>query len=227
MAHITPALFRFLADLREHNDRDWFAGQKSRYESDVLAPAMAFITAMGPELKAISPHFEAIAKRQGGSMFRIYRDTRFSKDKSPYKDHVGLHFRHAQSSRDVHAPGFYLHLAPGDVSVGAGMWQPDNATLGHVRDQIVADPDGWTSVSKAMAEANLAFFGDSLKRPPRGYDADHVHVDDLKRKSFAVMTSLEEAQVTGEEQVQQVAAIFGRSAPLVRFLCASQGLPFE
>ncbi|MEO0601677.1 MAG: TIGR02453 family protein [Myxococcota bacterium] len=225
---LSPALFRFIADLRDNNEREWFNANKKRYESEVLEPTLDFIRALEPELKEISPRFEAIAKRQGGSMFRIYRDVRFSKDKSPYKDHVGMNFRHEMASRDVHAPGFYLHLAPGNVMLGGGMWQPDSKSLGRIRNQIVSEADGWTGVRKALAEAGLELHGtDALKRAPKGFDADHEHIEDLKRKSFAAMTSLDETDVVGDEAVERVAEAFAQTAPLIRFLCESQDLPFD
>src|SRR5919112_754543 len=116
-ASFGPELFGFLAELRAHNDRDWFAANKERYEGDVLEPALAFIEDFEPHLRAISPHLRADARRVGGSLFRIYRDTRFSKDKTPYKTTAGIYFRHEQG-KDVQAPGFYLHLAPGEVFAG-------------------------------------------------------------------------------------------------------------
>src|SRR5262245_18610926 len=108
------ALFAFLSDLRQNNDRDWFAASKSRYERDCLEPALAFIEDFAVDLEAISPHFRADPRPVGGSLFRIYRDTRFAKDKTPYKTNIGIHFRHEAAS-NAYAPGFYLHLAPGEV----------------------------------------------------------------------------------------------------------------
>jgi uncharacterized protein (TIGR02453 family) len=103
-ASFSPELFSFLAELRANNNRDWFAANKDRYEEDLLEPALAFIAAFAPRLEKISPHFRAEARPSGGSLFRIYRDTRFSKDKSPYKTNVGIHFRHEQA-KDAYAPG--------------------------------------------------------------------------------------------------------------------------
>ncbi|MDZ4851199.1 MAG: TIGR02453 family protein, partial [Pirellulaceae bacterium] len=99
--------FKFLRDLAKHNDRDWFAENKQRYEDDVLAPSLAFIESMQPFVRKLSPYLTAIPKRVGGSLMRIYRDTRFSKNKTPYKTNVGIHFRH-EIGGDVHGPGFYL-----------------------------------------------------------------------------------------------------------------------
>src|SRR5687768_5522973 len=112
-----PELFGFLAELEQNNDRDWFTANKRRYEDDLLEPALAFIEDFEPHLRQISPHFRADARRTGGSLFRIYRDTRFSKDKTPYKTTAGFYFRH-ERYKEVRAPGFYLHLAPGDVFAG-------------------------------------------------------------------------------------------------------------
>ena len=89
-----PELFSFLEDLQANNDREWFAANRDRYEEHLLEPALAFIDAFAPRLEKISPHFRADARPSGGSLFRIYRDTRFSKDKRPYKTNVGIHFRH-------------------------------------------------------------------------------------------------------------------------------------
>jgi uncharacterized protein (TIGR02453 family) len=135
-------LFAFLRELRQHNDRNWFEAYKPRYETAVRIPALAFIEAMGPRLATISPHFRALAKKSGGSLMRVYRDTRFSKDKTPYKTNVGIQFRH-EAGRDVHCPGFYLHLEPGRCFLGAGIWRPDSKALRAIRDFIADNPGGW------------------------------------------------------------------------------------
>ena len=102
-------LFAFLVDLRENNDRAWFAANKARYERECLEPALAFIEDFAVDLETISPHIRADARPVGGSLFRIYRDTRFAKDKTPYKTHVGIYFRHARSA-DADTAGMYVHL---------------------------------------------------------------------------------------------------------------------
>src|ERR687888_1622679 len=135
-----PELFAFLEDLRANNNREWFAANKHRYEEHLLEPAIAFIDAFAPRLEKISPHFRADSRPSGGSLFRIYRDTRFSKDKSPYKTNLGIHFRH-ERAKDVDAPGYYLHIGPGEVFAGGGMWHPDSSTATRIREAIVADPD--------------------------------------------------------------------------------------
>ena len=110
--HFTSSLFTFLKDLDANNEREWFHEHKDRYLNSVQEPAMEFIIDFKPKLQQISPHFTAEAKTVGGSLFRIQRDTRFSKDKTPYKQNTGMQFRH-ESGKDAHAPGFYLHIQPG------------------------------------------------------------------------------------------------------------------
>ena len=115
--HFGPELFDFLRELRENNDRDWFQANKERYEHDVKEPLLGFISDFGPRIAKISPHIRADPRPTGGSLFRIYRDVRFSKNKAPYKVHAAAQFRHKRG-KDVHAPGYYLHLEPGQVFAG-------------------------------------------------------------------------------------------------------------
>src|SRR6476661_7322645 len=135
-------MFTFLRELREHNDREWFQANKQRYTDTVRDPALEFIRDFESHLKKISPHFTANARPVGGSLFRIYRDTRFSHDKTPYKTHVGIYFRH-EAAESARAPGFYLHLEPGDSFIGAGIWRPDTDSAKRIRAAIAADPNGW------------------------------------------------------------------------------------
>jgi len=112
-----PQTLAFLRELADNNRRDWFKPNKVRYEEHVLDPALRFIIAMQAPLADFAPHFTAVPDRVGGSLMRIYRDTRFSKDKLPYKTNVGIQFRH-ESARDVHAPGYYVHVAPSEPECG-------------------------------------------------------------------------------------------------------------
>ena len=131
-----PSMLGFLDELAQNNERDWFAENKHRYERLVREPALDFIVAMGPLLDRIAPQFEAVAKKMGGSLMRVFRDTRFGRDKTPYKTNVGIQFRHTQG-KDVHAPGYYLHIEPGAHFIGAGMWRPDPDSLAGIRNAIV------------------------------------------------------------------------------------------
>src|SRR5512138_821173 len=144
----TPALFRFLEELRLHNDRDWFERNKERYVRDVRDPMLRFIADVAPVLKRIAPPLVADPRPVGGSMFRIHRDTRFSRDKTPYKTHLAAQIRHRAAGGDVHAPGFYLHLEPGGSFFSAGIWGPEPPLAKAIRDRIQAKPREWKACLK-------------------------------------------------------------------------------
>ena len=224
-ASFSRDLFRFLADLRENNDREWFAANKDRYENALLEPALDFVADFGPRLEKISKHFVADPRPSGGSLFRIYRDTRFSKDKTPYKTNAGIHFRH-ELAKEADAPGFYLHLSPGEVFAGGGIWHPGTAALARIREAIAADPSGWRRAARGGSFAGrFALGGDSLKRPPAGFDADHPLVDDLKRKSFFGWTQLSDKSATAPGFLDEYERLCREVWPLMRFLSKALDVP--
>lgn len=224
--HFTPALFAFLKDLDAHNDRAWFAENKHRYERDVKAPLLAFIADFDARLAKISRHFVADPRPQGGSMFRIYRDTRFSHDKRPYKTHAAAQFRHGVG-RDAHAPCFYLHLEPGEVFMGAGLWRPDADTLKRVRDAIAAHPGKWRQArDKTVGAEGLYLDGDALQRPPRGYDPDHPAIEDLKRKDFLVVAEYTQKDACGAGFLDRFAGTCRAAGPFMKFLTEAAGFPY-
>ena len=122
-AHFTPELFHFLTRLKRNNKREWFQAHKDEYESCARLPAIQFITDFAAPLYEISPYLMADPRSSRGSLFRIYRDTRFSADKKPYKTHLAMRFSHR--GKDVHSPGFYLHLEPGGCFAASGLWHPE------------------------------------------------------------------------------------------------------
>jgi uncharacterized protein (TIGR02453 family) len=213
-----PELFDFLRQLKRHNNRDWFARNKARYEEVVRDPALLLIASFGPHLRKLCPHFVADPRPTRGSLFRIYRDTRFSADKHPFKTHVGIHFSHA-SGKDAHAPVFYLHLEPGNCFAAAGVWHPDNIALTKIRMAITADPERW-----AKARRNLELEGNSLMRPPRGFDPNHRFSEDIKRKDFVASVRLTEAQVCGPKLMRDFVAACRTMKPLVEFTTRALGL---
>jgi uncharacterized protein (TIGR02453 family) len=217
---IPKRLFDFLRDLAANNNRDWFEANKPRYRADVVEPVSAFIAAMAPRIEAISPHIVADPRPNGGSMFRIYRDTRFSRDKTPYKTHVGCQFRHT-AGKDAHAPGYYVHLGPGEVFFGGGIWMPPAPMLHAVRQRIVDKPKAWTAATGA-----LSIRGEQLTRAPKGFDAAHPLEADLRRKSFFAMAEGSEALAASDAFETSVAAQFEAIAPLMRFIAGAAGLPF-
>lgn len=221
--HFNPALFRFLKELADENNRDWFNENKGRFESDLKDPALRFIVDFGPHLHRISPHFRADPRPVGGSLFRIYRDVRFSRDKSPYKPHAGLHFRH-EAGKTAYTPGFYLHLQPGQSFVGMGIWHPDNPTLKLIRDAVVADPDGWRkAVGGKDFTARFKVAGDSLSRPPKGFDPEHPLIDVLKLKDFTAFAPLTQKEICAPGFVDEFAGLCRAGGPLVRFICQAVG----
>ena len=224
--HFRPELFAFLAELGWNNNRQWFQANKARYHAQVLEPLLAFVGDFGERLQEISPHFVADPRPSGGSVFRIYRDVRFSKDKSPYKTHAAAHFRH-EVGKEVHGPGYYIHLSPGDVLAGAGMWHPDSQTLGNVRDAIAGNPPRWRRVlSDKKFSESFELEGESLKRPPKGYDPSHPLIEDLKRKDFLVSARFDEAQACAADFIDRYAEVCRKSAPLMEFLTKAVGLPW-
>jgi len=217
--HFSPRLFSFLRDLAEHNERAWFKAQKKRYEEAVKEPCLAFVRDIAEPLGEVSDYLVADPRPVGGSMFRIHRDTRFSKDKTPYKTHAALHFRH-EAGKDVHAPGIYVHLEPRNCFFGAGMWRPDTASRRAVHEHILADPDRWRAAVQASPFVDhFELAGDSLKRPPTGVDPEHPLVEDLKRKDFIATCSFTQGEVTSGAFLDLVIERSRQSAPLLRFLC--------
>ncbi|MDH3645877.1 MAG: TIGR02453 family protein [Gammaproteobacteria bacterium] len=221
-----PGLVGFLQDLRDNNNRDWFAENKARYESEVMNPALAFITSMADRLPGFAPRFNAVAKRQGGSLMRVYRDVRFSRNKEPYKTNVGIQFRH-EAGRDVHAPGYYFHIDPDSVFIAAGIWHPDRDALAGIRDGIVEHPRQWRNARDDKAfRKNFSLAGSALKRPPRGYDPEHAMIDDLKRKDFIAVCNLKHADLYKHTILNRVERNFASARPLMRFLCKATGVRF-
>ena len=220
------AFFDFFGDLTQNNEREWFQTHKTNYEKAVVAPMLGFIEAMGEPLGSISPHIKADPRRSGGSLFRIYRDTRFSKDKTPYKTHAAAQFRHGLG-KDVHAPGFYLHASLSECVIGAGIWRPDGPSVSKIRAAIDARGADWIKARdhKPML-AGFSFHGESLARPPKGYTKDHPLLEDLKRKDFVVMHPLTPAEFLDPNLVTVVAQQYAACAPLMKFLCEALGLPF-
>ncbi len=224
--YFTPKLFGFLRDLAENNDRDWFKAHQDAYEQYVREPALEFITDFAVPLKKISEHFVADSRTVGGSLFRIQRDTRFSKDKTPYKLNTGMQFRH-RSAKDVHAPGFYMHLQPGECFVGVGLWRPESKVAYQIREAIAADPARWKRVTRGKRFTDVfEIGGDSLQRPPRGYDADHPLIEDLKRKDFIASTRITQKAITSDQFMDEFTDVCKRSAPFMKFLCEAVGVPF-
>ena len=160
-------------------------------------------------------------------MFRIYRDVRFSRDKRPYKEHAACHFRHSLG-KDVHAPGFYMHFAPGEVFFGGGLWMPPPESLNKVREAIAARSPAWKKVleDKDFRKHFDGVKGEGLTRPPRGFDPENPYIEDIKRKSFYAMREADQKVASSSALVGEVAETFAALSPLMKFLCAATGVPY-
>ncbi len=222
----TKDTFDFLSELAANNERPWFDANRTRYENHVKEPALDFIEEFRPSLHSVSPHFEANARANGGSLFRIHRDTRFSNDKTPYKPNTGVHFRH-ERAQDAHAPGFYLHLQPRRCFAGAGLWHPQPAMAQIVRCYIDEHRDEWLAVTRRPPFTDrFSLTGDALVRPPKGFAKDDPLIEDLKRKDFIAITSLTHKEVTAATFRDDFAQLCRDTAPFMKFLCAALDIPF-
>lgn len=228
MAHyFSDASFKFLKALARHNDKAWFNANKARYEDHVRQPFLRLLTDLQPDLAAVSNKFRADPKTVGGSLFRIYRDARFSNDKSPYKSWQGARLYH-ERRKQVPAPSFYLHLQPGESFVGAGLWHPEADTLRRLRQFIFDNPGSWKAAAHAPAFRRTFDFEQTerLSRPPRGFPAEFEFIDDLRHKNFVFWRSLDDATMTGPRLRQSVAADLAMLGPFVDYLCAALDLEF-
>ncbi|HET6433540.1 DUF2461 domain-containing protein [Dyella sp.] len=225
-AYFTPATFRFLRALERNNSREWFHEHKHDYEQHVREPFLALIGDLQAPLAKISPHYRADPRKTGGSLFRIHRDTRFSHNKQPYKSWQGARFFH-ERRHEIAAPSFYVQIQPGECFAGGGMWHPEPDDLKRIRAFIADNPAAWKKAvqSKAFRE-RFTFWGESLTRPPRGYDPAHELIDDLKRKDFAVGEHFDEAMACSPRLLPTLVETYRRVAPLVDYLCAAQELEF-
>jgi uncharacterized protein (TIGR02453 family) len=211
----------FLKELSRNNQRDWFNTHKGDYETYVREPALIFIEEIAPKLKGISSQFNAIAKKTGGSLMRVYRDTRFSKDKTPYKTNIGIQFRHVLG-KDVHAPGFYLHIDNSGCFLGAGIWHPEAKTLDKIRNFLTDNPATWQSLKQQPSfHEQFELSGESLKRVPKGFAPDHPLLEDLKRKDFIAIKSFDCTQINKPDFIDFVIKNFRITDEFMRYLCAA------
>lgn len=237
--YFIPAAFRFLRALRRNNRREWFHAHKAEYEEHIKAPCLRLITDLAEPLRTISPELVANPRAVGGSLFRIHRDTRFSSDKSPYKTHVGMSFYHAATKAvargslgtaalgRLDAPVLYLHLEPGACFTGGGIWHPQPATLKRLRDFLIDNPRSWKKATRDRAFVRVfELGGEALSRPPRGYEAKHELIEDLKRKDFIARSTLADADLLRPDLVRVLMQRFRLMRPMLDWLCASVELEF-
>jgi uncharacterized protein (TIGR02453 family) len=219
---------QFLADLAQNNDRAWFQPRKADYERLLKEPMEALVVALAERLAAHDVPLRADPKR---SPFRIYRDTRFSSNKAPYKVHLGASFPwiegpgspDAPADDSPHGNGGYFHFEPGEMYAGGGMWMPDKPRLDAFRRAIMEDPE---RVRAALEDPGfVAWFGgvrshESLKRVPPGYPADHPMADRFRWKDVVFGRRLSDEEVCSPELPDLLATGYAAALPVFRFLAA-------
>jgi uncharacterized protein (TIGR02453 family) len=226
----TPSALRFLRGLARHNAKPWFESHKLEYEEHVRGPMHELIEEMDARFAGFAPEFTGDPKR---SMFRIYRDVRFSRDKSPYKTHAACWFRHRNADHKVGSEaegggaGFYFHVEPGASLAAGGIWMPPRPVLNQLRDGIAQDPKGFERlVTHPLFRRRFGGPSDEavLIRMPRGYRDDHPAARWLKYQSFTVSRRLTDAHVTSTRLAGRLQDEFEAMLPLVRWLNARLGL---
>lgn len=221
----TPKSFQFLNDLKHNNERAWFKEHQQVYEDNLRTPALQFIEQMQPHVVALSPRLTATAKKVGGSLMRPQRDTRFSHNKAPYKLNVGIQFRHFQA-KDVHAPGLYVHISEDECFLAAGIWHPAGPELSKIRQCIDDNPRSYQKALEALQQTGFEMAGDSLVRPPKGFDKHHPMLAELKRKDFIAMKPLTQAQIVRDDFVEFCAEEFKHTQKLMGYLCFALDLDY-
>ena len=226
----TPKAFTFLRGLRKHNRKEWFEAHRTEYEQELKQPLAALIEEMDVQLATIAPEIVGSPKK---SAFRIHRDVRFSKDKSPYKTHVACWFFHRDigtrmQSEAVHGgAGFYLHISPGECFCGGGIWMPPRPALLKIREALVDDLEGWDAIvgdRRFRRRFGALDQEGMLTRVPRGYPADHPAAAWLRYQSFTAGTPLTDEQVTSPRLPALLAGHYAAMTPFVRWLNLALGL---
>jgi uncharacterized protein (TIGR02453 family) len=226
-----PEAIQFLADLTANNERAWFQPRKAEYERLLKEPMEELCVALEAEFRGRDIPLHADAAR---SPFRIYRDTRFSKDKSPYKTHVAASFAWAGDGIDsatgrshtesVHASGGYFHLQPGEIYVGGGVWHPDKEWITAFRERVAGDYDGFRDLVDAPAFkgtfGDVGDDGESLKRVPAGFPPDHPAATILRLKNVTFGRRLSDAEAMSPDLPVVIADSFAVGTPLMRYLAS-------
>jgi uncharacterized protein (TIGR02453 family) len=222
--YFNPRFFEFLEELSRNNNRDWFQQNKPRYERDVREPMLAFIADFAPRLRKISARYIADPRPTGGSMMRIYRNLRFSRDKTPYHTNASAAFGHRDGGH-FNSPSFYISLSPAEAFAGVGVWHPEADTVARIREAIVARPSKWKSaINDRKFIARFEMMGDMLSRPPRGYAPEHPLIEDLKRKDFVVGTQFTRMEVCSARFMDLFSGACASASPFMKFLTEAMHL---
>lgn len=213
MTHIPPSTLEFLKDLRRHNNREWFNEHKARYQAE-----HRHMIDFAKTLRDRLSHYDKLEPQSGKQiLFRIYRDVRFSKDKSPYKTHFAGHLKRATKWL---RGGYYFHISPGESMVGGGFWAPEKEDLLRIRQELAADAEPLRQII-AAPEFQQTFgelMGDTVKTAPKGFSRDHPNIDLIRHKQFVVRHDFSDAEVTSPEFMDQLVESFRRMRPFFDYM---------
>ena len=225
--YFSDASYKFLRNLDRHNNKAWFAEHKHEYEEHVRQPFLRLIADLQPDLAQVSTHYLADPRTVGGSLYRIYRDTRYSGDKAPYKPWQGARLYH-ERRKQVPAPSFYIHLQPGASFIGAGLWGQPPEVQRRVRQFIFDNPGSWKATAHAPALRKRFGFDESdmLVRTPQGFPADFEFIDDLRHRNWVLLRHVDDAGMTSPRLRQTIAGDLSALRPFVDYLCAALDLEF-
>ncbi|MBI4428920.1 MAG: DUF2461 domain-containing protein [Ignavibacteriales bacterium] len=207
----------FFKRLKRNNSRTWFEKHKDEYEAFVRMPMQSLVASLQPHFAQFAPEFEVNPRK---AIFRIYRDIRFSKDKTPYKTHTAAHFVLSGKPKGFLGSGYYMHIEPGEVFAGAGIYMPDGDQLKKIRSRVARAENEFLSIIEDRKFRRLfgKLEGDKLKRVPQGYDESHPMAQWIKFKQFFVGVSWEESRAYRKQLVGDLSNVFEMATPLVRFL---------
>lgn len=207
---------RFLRDLKKNNDRDWFNANKQQYEQSVKEPMQMLISALAARMKGVHPDIVIDPKK---SIYRIYRDVRFSKDKSPYKTWIAAAFTYDGWDRK-HDAAFYFHISPDEVGIGGGLYNPMGPTLKKLRTSIADDAAPLRAIigEKTFKKHFGEMVGEELQRVPQGYEKDHPAAELLKKKQYLCWKSLPTSRITDAAFLDDLVESFAAMAPFIRYL---------
>jgi len=215
--------FKFLKDLRKNNNREWFNEHKPRY-LEAKEDFEKFIDKLIAEVAKFDPSIAHHTAKE--CAFRIYRDVRFSKDKSPYKTHFGAHITAAAKKSEIHSrAGYYIHIEPGASMLAGGAYKPESAWLRGIREQIYEDASSFKKIlnGKDFRKYFGEIEGEKLKRPPKDFPADHPEIELLKHKGFLATHKMDDVTVLGPDLLKHSAKVFKTLFPFDSFLNAAVG----
>ena len=217
----SPKTIKFLKDLKANNNRDWFMANKQIYEEEIKQRTQSLVNEMAMAFASEDLPYLADIKK---SLFRIYRDVRFSKNKEPYKTNAGVYFPY-KAGETGHKPGdgggLYLHIEPGDCFIAAGRHMPSSEHLKGIRKKIDTD---WKELEKIMKSKKLlnefpdVFESEKLKRMPRGYSEDHPAAELLKLKGYTVYTSIPQKDLNNRKLINMLVKKAKTVVPFLEFL---------